>query len=108
MEESRGRGAAVAMSGGVDSSVAAYLTLEEGFRCLGVNMRLRRDAEAGGEQARARRDMEDAARAAERLGIPFEVLDYGDAFQECVVDRFIQVYEAGGTPNPCVACTRFC
>lgn len=97
MEGNRDRSALVAMSGGVDSSVAAYLMLEEGFRCLGVNMRLHQDA--GAEQ--------EAARAAERLGVPFEVLDYGAAFQTCVVDRFIQVYEAGGTPNPCVDCNRF-
>ena len=93
----------VAMSGGVDSTVAAYLTLKAGYRCLGVNMRLH---SAGPEQP-ACREAEDAARAAEQLGIPFAALDCGDAFQERVVDRFIRVYEAGGTPNPCVDCNRF-
>lgn len=107
MEENRDRSALVAMSGGVDSSVAAYLMLNEGFRCLGVSMRLHRDAEPGPERSGARRDIEDAAKAAEQLGIPFESLDCAGAFQEQVVDEFIRVYEAGGTPNPCVNCNRF-
>lgn len=94
MIKSREKSALAAMSGGVDSSVAAYLTLRAGYRCLGVSMRLHRD-------------MEDAAGAAAELGIPFEVLDCGDEFRKRVVDKFIRVYEAGGTPNPCVDCNRF-
>lgn len=108
MEEQKS--ALIAMSGGVDSSVAAYLMLEAGFRCMGANMRLHQDAGTGLDRFRTcctRRDMEDAADAAERLGIPFEILVYSGEFQKRVVDRFIQVYEAGGTPNPCVDCNRF-
>lgn len=110
MRAPREKSAVVAMSGGVDSSVAAHLMQKAGWRCLAVNMRLRQDAEAGPEESRAgrvRRDMEDAAGAAAQLGIPFETLDCGGEFQERVVDKFIRVYEAGGTPNPCVDCNRF-
>ena len=110
MERNEDRSALIAMSGGVDSSAAAYLMLEAGYRCMGANMRLHQDAEAGLERFRAcrtRRDMEDAACVAEQLGIPFEILVYSGEFQKRVVDRFVQVYEAGGTPNPCVDCTRF-
>lgn len=110
MEGNEDRSALIAMSGGVDSSVAAYLMLEAGFRCMGANMRLHQDAGTGLDRLRiccTRRDMEDAAGVAEQLGIPFEILVYSGEFQKRVVDRFIQVYEAGGTPNPCVDCNRF-
>jgi len=100
--------ALIAMSGGVDSSVAAYLTLEAGCRCLGVNMLLHQGADAGPERScQTRRDGEDAARAAAQLGIPFETLAYTEDFRDRVVNKFIRVYEEGGTPNPCVDCNRF-
>lgn len=110
MTTSREKSALIAMSGGVDSSAAAYLMQKDGYRCMGAYMRLRRDAEDGPEPLPAccaRRDAEDAAQAAERLGIPFELLTYTAEFQEQVVDKFIRVYEEGGTPNPCVDCNRF-
>ena len=105
-QEKRRQGALVAMSGGVDSSVAAYLMQKAGFRCLGANMRLH---EAGRDEPErcAHRDAEDAAGVAEQLGIPYEVLACTAEFQKRVVDKFIRVYEAGGTPNPCIDCNRF-
>ncbi len=106
--ETKNNSALIAMSGGVDSSVAAYLTLKAGYRCLGANMLLYQDA--GPDQSPpcpARRDGEDAAGAAARLGIPFETLVCTGDFRERVVNKFIRVYEAGGTPNPCVDCNRF-
>jgi len=87
----------VAMSGGVDSSAAAYLLKQAGWDCLGASMRLFPE---GSDPT------EDAAAAAAQLGIPFEALDLSDAFETCVVQKFIAVYEAGGTPNPCIDCNR--
>lgn len=92
-----GRGALIAMSGGVDSAVAACLTAREGFRCVGASMRLWR----GGEDPTPA-----AARAAEQLGIPFHALELTEEFERDVIQKFIRVYEAGGTPNPCVDCNR--
>ena len=90
--------ALIAMSGGVDSAVAAYLTREAGFRCRGVTFRLL--PEDGGSNAR------DAEEVCRRLGLPFSVLDLTGAFQQDVIEKFIRVYQAGGTPNPCVDCNR--
>jgi len=103
------KSALIAMSGGVDSSVAAYLTLEAGYRCLGANMLLYQNGDAWPDCSRpgqVRREGEDAAGAAAQLGIPFETLVYTEEFRDRVVDKFIRVYEAGGTPNPCVDCNR--
>lgn len=97
------RSVLVAMSGGVDSTAAAALLLESGWRCQGAMMGLHR---AGEPACRARRDRADAEAAAARLGIPFEVLPFEEDFQREVVDKFIRVYQAGGTPNPCVDCNR--
>lgn len=84
----------VAMSGGVDSSVAAALLMAQGYECVGATMRL-------GSSLRAI----DAARAvAEVLGIPFHVFDMCEEFQREVVDRFVTSYMRGRTPNPCVIC----
>lgn len=102
--ETREKGALIAMSGGVDSSVAAYLMRKAGCRCLGVSMRLHQD---GGQARGARQDWEDAAEVAAQMGIPCEVLSCVGEFQKRVVDKFIRVYEEGGTPNPCIDCNRF-
>jgi len=87
------------MSGGVDSCVAAYLMLQKGWRCMGAMMRL---LPGGGEQ-----DAADARAAAGQLGIPFEAVDLTGDFECRVIQKFIAVYEAGGTPNPCVDCNRY-
>ena len=94
--------ALIAMSGGVDSSVAAWLSLQEGFCCIGATMVLC-DKLPGcsptGHDA-------DARAVAKRLGMEFHVLDSADAFQENVVEDFVRCYEAGLTPNPCIVCNR--
>lgn len=88
--------AMIAMSGGVDSAVAAYLTLQEGFTCLGATMRLH-ECFGGTEDAKA---------VAYRLGIPLHILDFQAAFCSLVMDDFVRCYEQGLTPNPCVVCNR--
>src|SRR6266850_778722 len=99
----------VAMSGGVDSSVAAALLAERGDEVVGVWMRL---VPAGAEADAPRccgtdEAGEDARRAAAVLGIPFYALDYADVFGKNVVDRFVSSYAAGETPNPCVSCNHY-
>ncbi|MFQ5555781.1 MAG: tRNA 2-thiouridine(34) synthase MnmA [Acidimicrobiia bacterium] len=100
--------ALVAMSGGVDSSVAAALILEAGHEAIGVT--LKQWQGAGGEMPVSGcctvADAEDARWAAAVLDIPYYVLDYVDVFRSEVVDRFASEYRAGRTPNPCVECNR--
>jgi len=96
----------VAMSGGVDSSVAAALLLEEGYACIGVTMQLwpedlPREHESGCCSISA---VEDARRVANKLGIPYYVLNFADIFVEEVIDRFADEYLRGRTPNPCIVC----
>lgn len=90
----------VAMSGGVDSSVAAGLLVEQGFDVIGVSMRL----SAGGSRCCSLDDVEDARRVAADLGIRFYVADYADAFRREVMEPFADAYLGGRTPIPCVAC----
>ena len=89
---------AVAMSGGVDSSVAAFLLQEQGHELLGVTLRLH----PNGDQ----KDVEDARQVAQKLGIGHCVLDMSKQFCRCVMDSFAAQYERGRTPNPCVECNR--
>ncbi len=100
--------ALVAMSGGVDSSVAAALMLEAGHEVVGVT--LKQWVGPGGAMPVAGcctvADAEDARMVAGRLGIPYYVLDYVDEFRAAVVDAFASEYAAGRTPNPCVECNR--
>ncbi|MDJ0960430.1 MAG: tRNA 2-thiouridine(34) synthase MnmA [Acidimicrobiia bacterium] len=100
--------ALVAMSGGVDSSVAAALMLEAGYDVVGVT--LKQWEGPGGEMPVAGcctvGDAEDARRAAAQLDVPYYVLDYVDEFRTEVVDRFGASYAAGKTPNPCIECNR--
>jgi tRNA-specific 2-thiouridylase len=98
----------VAMSGGVDSSVAAAILAERGENVVGVWMRL---VPAGSNSDAPRccgtdEAGEDARRAAAAIGIPFYALDYADLFGEQVVDRFVDAYAGGETPNPCVSCNQ--
>jgi tRNA-uridine 2-sulfurtransferase len=95
----------VAMSGGVDSSVAAALLRRAGHEVLGVAMRVWNYADpARGRSCCGPDDLDDARAAARTLGIPFYVADLEEHFGRAVVDRFVDDYLAGRTPNPCVAC----
>ncbi len=85
------------MSGGVDSSVAAALLKKQGYNVQGVTLRL-----TDGDTA----FIDDARKVAEKIGIPFEVLDFRDTFKELVENAFVEEFKAGRTPNPCVICNR--
>ena len=100
--------ALVAMSGGVDSSVAAALMLEAGHDVVGVTLKQWEgpDGEMPVAGCCTVADAEDARRAAAQLDIPYYVLNYVDEFRASVVDRFVEDYHAGRTPNPCVECNR--
>ena len=103
-------GALIAMSGVVDSSVAALLSVEQGFDCVGAMMKLFSNDEIGASGDKACCSLEnaqDARDVAYRLGIPFYVLNYSESFKEFVIDRFIRAYQNGETPNPCIDCNRF-
>ena len=94
----------VAMSGGVDSSVAAALLLDAGYAVTGVTLKL-----WGGESDSgccAVSDVEDARRVAHRLGIDHHVFNFGQEFNEHVIDPYVAAYDAGRTPNPCIECNR--
>lgn len=98
----------IAMSGGVDSSVAALLLKDQGYDCHGVTMKLFSPCELfpEGELPPISKEIEDARHAAEQLGIPFSVCDLCEDFRREVMEYFVRTYEEGGTPNPCVACNR--
>lgn len=100
----------VGMSGGVDSSVCAWLLHHQGYECVGVSMKLFQGM-LDGEQADSRccsvDDIEDARAICRRIGIPFHVFNFRDDFREHVLSRFVQAYEEGRTPNPCVDCNRY-
>ncbi|MBI4081749.1 MAG: tRNA 2-thiouridine(34) synthase MnmA [Candidatus Lambdaproteobacteria bacterium] len=99
---------AVAMSGGVDSSVAAALLVEQGHDVVGVHLKLNAAA-AADKRPRSCCSLDDSldARAVcARLGIPFYVIDFTAAFQRQVIDYFVASYRRGLTPNPCVMCNR--
>lgn len=101
----------VGMSGGVDSSVAAYLLKEQGYEVIGVTMQIWQDedvfvqAQEGGCCGLSA--VEDARRVAERLEIPYYVMNFKSDFKKYVIDYFISEYEKARTPNPCIACNRY-
>ena len=100
----------VAMSGGVDSSVAAYLIREAGYEATGVTMRLYDNETIGISSAKTCCSLDsinDAVSVANRLGIYFLVYDFREEFKKEVIQRFIDSYEQGITPNPCVECNRY-
>ena len=102
--------ALIAMSGGVDSSVAAYLMQRSGWDCIGATMRLCDNTLLGLEQEStccSLDDTEDARSVAYKLGIPFHVFNSTGEFREKVVDKFVRSYESGATPNPCIDCNRY-
>ncbi len=94
--------ALVAMSGGVDSSVAAYLTRQAGYQCMGAIARLCDSSLPGCADPDG--SIEDARAVAQRLGMEFLVLDRTQAFRKEVVDYFTHTYEQVATPNPCILC----
>ncbi|ACQ55204.1 tRNA 2-thiouridine(34) synthase MnmA [Clostridium botulinum] len=94
---------ALAMSGGVDSSVSAYILKERGYDVIGIYMDLWRDER---EEYCNKSAAEDARRVAEKLDIPFHVINIGKEFKANVIDYFIDEYLSGRTPNPCVACNK--
>ena len=100
--------ALIAMSGGVDSSAAAWLTREMGYDCMGAMMRMfDSDILPGGISACCSLDdAEDARAVARKMGMPFHVINAKAEFAECVIGDFIRTYERGETPNPCVNCNR--
>ncbi len=100
----------VAMSGGVDSSVAAYLLKAQGYECIGVTMKLFGNETLSldkGHPCCTLDDVEDAREVAGRMGIPHYVFNYSEDFEEKVIHPFINAYERGETPNPCIDCNRF-
>lgn len=104
----RGKRVAAAMSGGVDSSVAAYLLSREGYDVIGVTMRLW-DSDADGVSPEHQgccsiQDIEDARRVCRTIGIPHYVMDARREFREHVIGYFIEEYRRGRTPHPCIAC----
>ena len=102
--------ALIAMSGGVDSSVAAWLMQRDGYDCTGITMRLTHNemlGQSGFHTCCSEKDIEDAAEVAFALDIPYEVLDFTADFREQIIEKFVRVYEAGGTPNPCIDCNKY-
>ena len=99
----------VGMSGGVDSSVAAYLLKEQGYDVIGITLRMSPDNDETIENEGgccSLSAVEDARRVCDRIGIPFYVLNFKDVFKEKVIDYFIDEYMVGKTPNPCIACNK--
>jgi len=97
----------VGMSGGVDSSVAAYILQEQGYDVVGLFMRNWNDASVTlEEECPWIDDSRDAMMVAEQLGIPFQVIDFSDAYKKRIVDYMFSEYEVGRTPNPDVLCNR--
>lgn len=94
--------AMIAMSGGVDSSVVAYLMKQQGYDAIGVTLRLCDNKKGGSEE-----DVRDAASVASRLGMEHIAISLYDEFKKDVIDRFIASYENGETPNPCIECNRY-
>ncbi len=99
--------ALIAMSGGVDSSVAAALMVEKGYDCIGATMRLHNEAQVGEDTSCCTsKDIEDARKVAEKLGFKYNVYDFTDDFETKVIDNFVNCYLCGKTPNPCIECNR--
>lgn len=100
----------VGMSGGVDSAVAAYLLQRQGYDVIGVTMQIwqeephRLEENGGGCGFHA---VDDARQVADRLGIPYYVMDFKDVFHDCVIHPFVENYLRGCTPNPCILCNRY-
>lgn len=102
--------ALIAMSGGVDSSVAAKIMKDAGYDCMGATMKLFDNDDIVVDLEKSccsLSDVEDARSVARRLNIPYQVFNFKAGFEEKVIQKFIRTYEAGGTPNPCIDCNRY-
>lgn len=97
----------VGLSGGVDSAVTAYLLKEQGYDVIGVTMQVWQEKTPDSEENTGIVAVDDARRIARQLGIPHYVLDFKDVFQKHVINYFIDSYNNGRTPNPCVRCNRY-
>ena len=121
MEEGLKKKAVIAMSGGVDSSVAAYLMKKKGFECVGMTFRTLGESNLPGEgtdeyiesangkkySCCAFQDVLDAKKVSNQLGFPHYLIDLCSEFEEMVIRRFADAYACGRTPNPCIDCNRF-
>lgn len=104
------RKAIIAMSGGVDSSVAALLTKETGDLCMGATMKLFHNEDVGIKREKtccSLDDVEDARSVCYKMGMKYYVFNFSERFREDVIDRFVEAYENGATPNPCIDCNRY-
>lgn len=100
--------AIIAMSGGVDSSVAAFLMKQQGYDIIGMTLKLHTTENESDElSCCTQKDIEDAKAVCDRLGIEHRVIDFESDFKKNVIDRFVQSYIDGGTPNPCIDCNRY-
>ena len=102
--------ALIAMSGGVDSSVAALLMQQKGYECVGATMKLFENEQAGVKREKtccSLDDVEDARSVAYRLHMPYYVFNFTANFEKEVMDRFVCAYEKGWTPNPCIDCNKY-
>ncbi|HIU02088.1 MAG TPA: tRNA 2-thiouridine(34) synthase MnmA [Candidatus Onthocola gallistercoris] len=101
----------VGMSGGVDSSVAAWLLKEQGYDVIGITMQIWQDEDTFKEEEQGGccglSAVDDARRVAAKLDIPYYVMNFKDIFRKEVIDDFVREYFAGRTPNPCVRCNRY-
>lgn len=101
----------VGMSGGVDSSVAAYLLKEQGYDVIGVTMQIWQDESESLQEENGGccglSAVDDARRVAAKLNIPYYVMNFKQEFKNHVIDYFVEEYECGRTPNPCIACNRY-
>jgi len=101
----------VGMSGGVDSSVAAFLLKEQGYDVIGVTMQIWQDEDSCSVEEEGGccglSAVDDARRIANQLSIPYYVMNFKQEFQENVIDYFVEEYKRGRTPNPCIACNRY-
>lgn len=98
----------VAMSGGVDSSVSAYLLSKEGYEVIGVSMKFPLSFSESNKYTSCCgfKGIEDAKKVAEEIGIPFYILNYEEKFERKVIEYFIREYKMGRTPNPCIVCNK--
>ena len=101
----------IGMSGGVDSSVAAYLLKKQGYDVIGVTMQIWQEEDVCSVEENGGccglSAVDDARRVAAALDIPFYVMNFREEFQKNVIDYFAKEYYSGHTPNPCIACNRY-